>query len=283
MAWPAVKKNFKQEAFRGYVKALPPSRWRPSLIVLHNTAAPTWKQWHETSEKDVAAGNPAGMTRINSLDNYFRVEKGWSGCPHLFVADDYIWVMNPLTAPGVHSPSWNPISIGIEMVADFDREDDDSGPGLIVRRNAIFAAAVLCSEFGLDPVAAIKLHREDKLTTHACPGIDFAEDRPEVVAAIVAEVAALMDGGEHDPRAVAIAIGVAEPAPPPKERRGVVTTNGLNVRRGPGVSNESIGSLPKGTAVAVLAEARNATTAWLQVRSPAGHVGWVAGSFVKVG
>jgi hypothetical protein len=279
MTWPAVKKSFKQEQFRSYVEALAPSRWRPSLIVWHNTAAPTLAQWHETAGKDVAAGRVPGSSRIDSLESYFRNDRGWSGCPHLFVADDLIWAMNPLTAPGVHSPSWNSISIGIEMVADFDREDDDSGAGLMVRQNTVFATAVLCSAFGLDPHVAIKLHKEDPKTTHACPGEDFARDK----AAAIAEVIALMDGGEHHHDDTAAAIGVLPAAAKPTERHGVVATDGLNVRRGPGVLNESIGSLPKGLELVILDEARNATTAWLNVRTPAGYTGWVSGHYVTIG
>jgi hypothetical protein len=184
MAWPAVKKAFSQEEFRAHVATLQWSRWRPSLIVLHNTAAPTWAQWHKTAEQDRAAGKVPGSSRIDSMENYFRDEKGWSGAPHLFVPEDRIWEFNPLTEPGVHSPSWNHVSIGIEMVADFDREDDGSGPGLLVRRNAVFAAAVLCSALGLEPRAQVKLHREDPKTTHACPGEYFALDREFVIAEI---------------------------------------------------------------------------------------------------
>lgn len=276
--WPASKRQFQQEAFRQYIETLSWPRWRPSMIVLHNTAAPSLAQWHETSDQDRQAGRIPGTTRINSLERYFRDEKKWSGCPHLFIPDDRIWEMNPLTAPGVHSPSWNTVSIGIEMVADFDREDDDAGTGLLVRRNAVFATAVLCSTLGLDPTRAVKLHREDPQTTHACPGKDFADDRTDVIG----EILALMDGGDHEHHDTAVAIGVAK-APPVLERRGVALVNDLNVRSGPGVVNPSIGSLRKGAGIAVLGEAPNGTTSWLNIRTPAGISGWVAGKYVKVG
>lgn len=280
--WPAVKRDFQQETFRKYVSGLQWVGWRPSLIVLHNTAAPTLAQWHETAEKDKAAGRVSGYSRILSLENYFRNDRKWSGGPHLFVADDRIWIFNPLTAPGVHSPSWNSRSIGIEMVADFDKEDDDSGAGLIVRRNAIFCTAVLCSALGLDPKVAVKLHREDPKTTHACPGEDFAEDRPEVIAQIIAEIEELMDGGEHSHDDVAIAIGV-KPLPAAKPvRKGFVNTNDLNVRRGPGVNTEAIGELDKGVPITILDQAPNGSTLWLYVKSPAGHTGWVSSKYVTI-
>lgn len=278
MAWPAIKKNYTQENFRQRVDGLMWPRWRPSMIVLHNTAAPTNAQWHETEVKDRAAGRIPGITRINSLESYFKNDQHWSGAPHLFIPDDFIWEFNPLTEPGVHSPSWNHLAIGIEMVADFDREDDDSGLGLKVRQNAVFATAMLCATLGLDPKTAVKLHKEDPKTTHACPGKDFADDR----AAVIAEIEALMPGGDLAEHHIAVPLG-SMPAPAPKpERHGLVLVSDLNIRRGPGVTNESMGRLPKGLDVAVLDSAANGTTAWLKVRSPSGFIGWVAGSFVKI-
>lgn len=278
MSWPSTKKNFTQEKFRKYVATLQWLRWRPSLIVLHNTALPTLAQWHETEAKDKAAGRVPGITRINGLENYFKNDQHWSGCPHLFIADDFIWEMNRLTDPGVHSPSWNGVAIGIEMIADFAKEDDDSGAGLIVRNNTIFATALLCSTLGLDPHKQVKLHKEDPKTTHDCPGEDFAHDRD----AVIASIAALMDGGDHDVADVGVAIGVTPPPPKPTERTGIVNADDLTVRRGPGVANEATGHLPKGTAVIILGEAANGATGWFNIRSPGGYTGWVAGRYVSV-
>jgi hypothetical protein len=270
MAWPAVKRGFTQEQFRQYVQSIQFGPWRPSLIVWHNTAAPSLAQWQKTAADDKANGLTPGITRIGNLETYFKNDNGWSGAPHLFIADDLIWVFNPLDKSGVHSPSWNSISIGIEMVADFDREDDDAGAGLKVKNNTIFATAILCETFGLDPNMAIKLHREDPKTTHACPGKDFAVDKADTVRA----VAALMTGGEH---------GVAADTKPANgEERGVTIADDLNFRAGPGVTNESHGSLPKGTDLAILGRASNGTTAWLKVKTPAGHIGWVAGRYVTI-
>lgn len=275
MAWPAVKRGFTQEGLRSYVAGLAFGIWRPSLIVWHNTAAPTLAQWHASGLEDAARDKPPGTTRIGNLESYFR-GRGWSGAPHLFIADDLIWVFNPLDKPGVHSPSWNAVSIGIEMIGDYDREDDDAGAGLKVKNNCIFATALLCETFGLLPRSAVRLHREDPNTTHKCPGNDLAVDKAPMIAA----VEALLAGGEHAADDVAVAIGAAGPAPPPEERSGRVTVDGLNVRRGPSASSEIAGSLDTGTPVAVLEEARNGATGWLKVRTPAGFVGWVAGRYV---
>ena len=109
--WPAVKRGFSQEAFRDYVESQTWNKWRPNKIVWHNAAAPTLKQWMKSAGDDSVKGLVPGISRIISLERFFKDNNGWSGCPHLFVANDLIWVMNPLTAPGVHSPSWNSASI----------------------------------------------------------------------------------------------------------------------------------------------------------------------------
>lgn len=290
MTWPAVKQSFVQDDFRRYVAGLAWSSWRPSKIVWHNTAAPSLAQWIKSADADRAAGRVPGSTRIGNLENFFRFDNHWSGCPHLFITNDFIWVMNPLTSPGVHSPSWNNTAIGIEMVGDFSSEDDDAGEGLKVKQNTVFATAILCSALGLDPTSGavghtdhsvagtIFLHKQDWATSHDCPGKDIANDK----AAMIADVADLMAGGEHDPAGVAAVIAGDVPKPPSLIRHGVTTADDLNFRRGPGVNNESTGSLPKGVELTVLAEARNGSSTWLQVRTPAGHIGWVSGRYVQI-
>ena len=280
MSWPAVKLAFKQEDFRQYVETLTWPRWRPSAgFTWHNTYRPRISDWMKTAKEDAAKGLIPGTTRINNLEHYFWKQRGWPGAPHLFIAPDYIWVFNPLTDPGVHSPSWNRTRLGFEMIGDFNVEDDDAGLGLQIKRNCIFATAVLCEVLGLEPSReTIKLHNEDPKTTHTgCPGVDLAQDVNEMVE----DVRGLMAGGEHDQIDTAVAMG-DEPAPTePAHSHGVVTTNGLNFRRGPGVSFESTGSLNRGVAVIVLKEEPNGSTSWLKVRTPAGHEGWVAGRYVK--
>jgi len=277
MAWPAVKLGFTQSEFAIYLQhQVHFGAWRPSLIVWHNTAAPTLADWHKTAADDIKRGRKPGTTRINNLENYFRNQRRWSGAPHLFIADDFIWVFNPLTAPGVHSPSWNHLSIGIEMIADFSKEDDDSGAGLKVKNNTIFATALLCETFGLDPHMAIKLHKDDKKTDHDCPGVDFALDRQKNIAA----VAALLSGGEHSANDISDAINGEVIAFKPF-KSGAVNTNDLTLRAGPGVSNQKIGSLDKGAPLGILDTAKNGTTEWLLVETTLGK-GWVAARFVTI-
>ncbi len=263
--WPAVKQAFQQEPFRAYVQSLVFNQWRPNKIVWHNTAQPTLKQWIKSADEDARQGKVPGISRIRNLELFFKDNNGWSGCPHLFVANDAIWVMNPLTAPGVHSPSWNGTAIGIEMIGDFSTEDDDSGEGFKVKSNTIFATAVLCSALGIDPRTEIFLHKQDPRTTHDCPGEHIARDKQAMIEAVID----LMDGGEHHPQ--------NEDAPPPTVRQVVTVVDNLNFRVGPSVLSVARSQLPKNVQLTVL----DTASGWLKVKTPAGYIGWVAGRYTQ--
>lgn len=167
MSWKGIVGNsFSTEEFDSYCHALHWTQWRPSFIVLHNTAVPDLGQ------------RPAGFTKqhILALERYYREEKGWRAGPHLFIDDREIWVFTPLTVSGTHSPSWNKISLGIEMLGNYDKDKFASGRGLKVANNAIAAVASLSAVLGLD-VDSMKLHQEDPLTTHKnCPGKHVSKD-----------------------------------------------------------------------------------------------------------
>ncbi len=55
------------------------------------------------------------------------------------------------------------------MLGDYETESFTSGRGLNVRRNTVAALATLCAILGIES-HTMRLHREDPLTTHACPG-----------------------------------------------------------------------------------------------------------------
>jgi N-acetylmuramoyl-L-alanine amidase-like protein len=154
-----VGTSFTPDDFDTYCHTLQWLAWRPSFIVLHNTGVPSLAQ------------RPNGLTKkhLQSLEAFYRDEQKWSAGPHLFVDDRQIWVFTPLTVSGVHSPSWNQVSFGVEMLGDYEREAFDSGRGLKVRKNAVAALATLNAVLGFES-QTMRLHREDPLTTHACPG-----------------------------------------------------------------------------------------------------------------
>ncbi|WP_170149518.1 N-acetylmuramoyl-L-alanine amidase [Rhodoplanes roseus] len=181
MAWKGiVGQSFTPATFAAYVAGLRWTGWTPQFVVLHNTASPSLAQ------------RPDGLTRqhIANLERYYRDDQHWSAGPHLFVDDRQIWVFTPLTKAGVHSPSWNAVALGVEMLGDFDREPFTSGRGAAVRANAVAAIAILCARLGLDP-GTIRLHKEDKKTTHACPGKNVV--KADVIAAVRARMAAGVD------------------------------------------------------------------------------------------
>lgn len=240
--------------------------WKPSLIVWHNTALPTIAQWEQTAEQDRKAGRPPGTTRINNLVSYFRDNQGWSAGPHAFVSPDGIWAFTPFNQKGVHSPSWNGTSIGIEMVGDFSKEDDESGSGARIKSNTIALTAILCERLGLNPESCIRLHKEDPRTTHDCPGINIARDKAKMVSSVLEYMG---EGGSHEDK-------------PTPQRHGTTSTPGdtLNLREKSSASSRTLTRLKNHTEVTILNEAMNGSTRWLYV-SAANMKGWVAARYVK--
>lgn len=180
-----VGKAFSPEAFDDYCHTLSWTAWRPQYVVVHNTGAPSLAQ------------RPKGLERkhIDNLVSYYRDQKGWSAGPHLFVDDERICVFTPLTMSGVHSPSFNKVALGVEMLGDFEREPFISGRGARVRDNTVAALATLHAVLGLEP-KTMKLHREDPATTHACPGI--LVKKLDLIQRVTDEMAS-RHAGEHSP------------------------------------------------------------------------------------
>ena len=161
--------SFSPTTFDQYCHLLHWLQWRPSFIVLHNTSVPSLAQ------------RPDGLTKqhIRGLESYYRDDQKWSAGPHLFIDDCQIWVFTPLTVSGVHSPSWNKLAIGIEMLGEYGTEPFDTGRGQEVQEHAVAAIASLSAVLGLDPTT-LKLHHEDPLTTHkGCPGKNVS--KPKII------------------------------------------------------------------------------------------------------
>jgi hypothetical protein len=124
-----VGRGFRPQEFEAYVASLRFTDWRTQFAVVYNTSEPRLSQWHSTP----------GDQRMRNLESYYRDVQQWSAGPHLFVANDLIWAFTPLTTSGVHSPSWNAISWGMEMGGEFEEEAFDPG----VRENAVDALVTL--------------------------------------------------------------------------------------------------------------------------------------------
>ena len=71
----------------------------------------------------------------------------------------------------MHSPSWNSVASGVEMVGDYNVEPF----GDVVCNNAVSALATLHALLGLDP-KTLRLHKEDPQTAHDCPGKNVSKE-----------------------------------------------------------------------------------------------------------
>lgn len=160
------------EMLYAYCQTLQMRTWRPSFVVVHNTGIPTFRDWHKVP----------GPVRMHALEGYYRDVKKWSAGPHLFVADDYIWLFTPLWTEGVHAPSWNHVSWGVETVSDLDSEPLNPN----VYLNLVSALAILHNFGGLDP-NLLRFHKEDPKTTHyGCPGKNM-QPKPVLISDVATE------------------------------------------------------------------------------------------------
>jgi hypothetical protein len=183
-----IGRGFRPQEFKDYVGTLSFSDWRPQFVVLHNTSEPRLSQWHSTP----------GEQRMLNLQDYYRNpdpasgKTAWSAGPHLFIADDLIWVFTSLTTCGVHSPSWNGVSWGVEMVGEYEVEPFSPA----VRENTVDALAVLHAWRGIDP-ETLRFHKEDPKTTHKkCPGKNV--DKADMIKRVQDRMGG-SDQGEHLP------------------------------------------------------------------------------------
>lgn len=87
-------------------------------VTVHHTWSPTLEQWHATGGKAEVAG----------LARYYQYEvqnkdgsRGWPAGPHLFIADNEIYLGTPFTVPGVHATICNQSYLGFEVVGDYDQ------------------------------------------------------------------------------------------------------------------------------------------------------------------
>lgn len=240
--------------FQTYLKGLSFGDWRPAGMTLHNTAAPTLVQYFSSPP----------VQRMENLKAYY-MGLGWSAGPHAFVDGNDIWVFTDFNVRGVHSPSWNGTRLGVEMVGDYNVEDDDSGQGLKVKMMTARLFAICHGLFGWEPSAtSIKLHKEDPATDHDCPGKHI--DKSEFIR-LVGQY--LGEGGDHEP-----------PKDYAKKGGVVASPDGtLNLREASSASAHVLAVLRNDAPVVVVDEVLNGATKWYRVQAE-GRSGWVAARFV---
>lgn len=94
--------------FRQYIKGFDFGNNNPNKLVIHHTWKPTVDTWQ-------------GERSILGLKNYYE-NKGWNAGPHLFIAEDGIWLFTPMSQTGIHAGTLNLNSIGIEVVGNYDQK-----------------------------------------------------------------------------------------------------------------------------------------------------------------
>jgi hypothetical protein len=159
-----VGRAFTPAEFQAYVSKLDFSSWRPQFIVLHHTVAPSLASWR-------TAPREARLKELGRFAKFFG-EQGWRAGPHLFIDDEAIWVFSPLTRPGVHAPSWNAVSIGVEMVGNYNVEPLDEN----VRENTVKAIAILDAALKVK-ADTLHFHRDDPRNVDKdCPGKNVSKE-----------------------------------------------------------------------------------------------------------
>lgn len=253
---------FSREEVARYINKQTGLGWAKFLVV-HNTGAPNMKQEDATPDRD--KDGTGEDDRIQNIAPYYK-KQGWSGGPNFFVFNSgKVGLGTPLPYAGTHSPSWNGISIGVEMVADFRTGVDDpyKGGGLVITDTTAYLFATLLKKLGLPANNdTIRLHKEDKKTTHACPGNLFKKDD------FVRRVQGYMDG----------AVPLPLPQTPTPAVKYWVNTPGdtLNFRAEP--AGRVKGMLPHGTEVVPL----EVDGDWTKVKTPGGYIGWVYAKYLAV-
>jgi hypothetical protein len=141
--------------FRDYVSTYDFGTLPANRLVIHHTWKPTQADW-------------AGQRSINGLKAYYE-GRGWGAGPHLFIAEDGIWLFTPMRKDGIHAGTLNPRSVGIEVVGDYDREVW-SGQ---TKTNALGAIKALMGQLGISQ-AQVFFHRD--VSPKTCPGSAISKE-----------------------------------------------------------------------------------------------------------
>jgi hypothetical protein len=148
------------DEFVRYVESLVIPDPQPTRIFLHHTWKPTPETWR-------------GLSTIMSMKAYYerqlwrdsqgRLREGWNAGPHLFVAQDGIWLFSDLRYDGVGVYGHNYRTRHLEMVGDYDVNK----PTDPILESTIVALGALHERLGLD-VHKLNFHRD--FSTKSCPG-----------------------------------------------------------------------------------------------------------------
>ena len=144
-----INRKLDLHEFRDYIATYNFGTQPANKLVIHHTWHPTKDTW-------------AGARSIQGLKKYYE-SKGWPAGPHLFIAEDDIWLFSPMRKDGIHAGELNHRSIGIEVVGDYD-EEKWSGK---TKMNTLGVIKLLMGQLGITG-ASIFFHRD--VSTKTCPG-----------------------------------------------------------------------------------------------------------------
>lgn len=128
----------------------------PRWITLHHTWKPRAEDWR-------------GLASMRAMQTYYR-GLGWTSAPHLYAAQDGIWLATPLDRIGIHAGSGNGslaqgwYSIGLEMVGDFDRLT----PAGLTWTHTLAVLRGIARRCGRNVGSMLNFHRD--FSTKSCPG-----------------------------------------------------------------------------------------------------------------
>ena len=160
MSFDNTGKVWTLEGLAAYLKTVKAPSWAKA-VCLHHTAAPSLYQ------------RPDGFLakHLENMRSYYSRELGWRSGPHLFIDEDQVWGMTPLTETGVHASSFNRSAIGIEVLGDYDNEEPKKGRGLQCWQTTAAATKMLLEWLNLPANnKTVLFHRDDPKTTKTCPG-----------------------------------------------------------------------------------------------------------------
>jgi hypothetical protein len=155
-----VGRVLSADAFVAYIEGLAMPQPRPTRLFLHHTWKPTRETWNGNA---TILGMKAYYERQLWQDAAGRWHEGWTAGPHLFVADDGIWLFSDLRWDGVGVYGHNYRTRHLEMVGNYDAEL----PSGATLANTVAALGAMCACWGLDP-QALAFHRD--FSTKTCPG-----------------------------------------------------------------------------------------------------------------
>lgn len=166
-----INKRLTREEFTEYLRGKDLGILPPNEVVVHHTWKPTIAQWQ-------------GERSILGLKRYYE-GKGWPAGPHIFVAEDGIWLFTDIYEVGIHAGTGNAVwnkngkkiggykvagaklesySIGVEVVGNYDNKVWEGE----TKENALHVIRELKNKLNIDN-DKVTFHR-DYASYKSCPG-----------------------------------------------------------------------------------------------------------------